>query len=244
MNYTEYCESQDFYEIFPSINGSLFSDLDDIAMKYPTVLHEIQQMSFKSMSKLNTAVTRGADILLSTFGLFISVIPFLLISMAIKIDSPGPVFFRQKRVRKGGEIFQILKFRTMCVDAERGTGPIWATPDDPRRTVVGTFLRRTRLDELPNLLNILKGEMTFIGPRPERPEFVYQFVKFMPAFDRRHEAKPGLTGLAQLKNGYDDSAQSVYRKLRWDAYYLRKKCFRLDLSLLYRTVFAVLRGEV
>lgn len=244
MNYNEYCKSQDFYKMFPSINSNLFLDLDDIAIKRSAVLHEIQQMSFKSMSKLNTAVTRGTDILLSTFGLFISVIPFLLISIAIKIDSAGPIFYGQKRVGKQGKIFRILKFRTMRVDAERGTGPIWATTDDPRRTVVGIFLRRTRLDELPNLLNILKGEMTFIGPRPERPEFVYQFVKSMPAFDRRHEAKPGLTGLAQLKNGYDDSATSVYRKLRWDAYYLKNKCFLFDLSLLYRTVFSVLRGEV
>ncbi len=243
MNYKEYCKSQNPYQIFSSINGNLFWDLENIAMSRSAVLNEIQQMPFRSMSKLNTAITRGLDILLSLFGLITSAIPLMIISIAIKIDSAGPVFYRQKRVGKNGEIFQIIKFRTMSVDAEKSTGPIWATSDDPRRTVVGIFLRRTRLDELPNLLNILNGDMTFIGPRPERPEFVYEFVKCMPAFDRRHEAKPGLTGVAQLMNGYDDSAASVYRKLRWDAFYLRKKCLLFDLSLLFRTVFCMFRLE-
>ena len=141
-------------------------------------------------------------------------------------------------------MFHMLKFRTMKPDAEQMTGPVWATKHDPRFTRVGAVLRRVRLDEIPQLFNILKGEMTFVGPRPERPEFVYWFIKCMPAFGRRHDVKPGIAGFAQLKSGYDNSAMSVYRKVRWDAQYLRKKGLTKDFWILYRAVIAVLRGQV
>jgi lipopolysaccharide/colanic/teichoic acid biosynthesis glycosyltransferase len=184
------------------------------------------------------------DILLSSVGILVCAIPFLVIAIAIKLDSPGRVFYRQARVGKGGEVFQIIKFRTMSDNAERGTGPVWAAVKDPRLTRVGAFLRGMRLDELPNLFNVLKGDMGLVGPRPERPEFVYWFIQYMSAFDRRHDVKPGITGLAQLKNGYDTSAASVYRKLRWDVEYIKRKCLSLDLWIIYCTVFAVLRGKV
>ena len=173
-----------------------------------------------------------------------SAIPFLAIAIAIKIDSPCPIFYRQKRVGRGGSVFQMIKFRTMRHDAESATGAVWSADPDPRVTRVGAFLRELRLDELPQLLNIFKGEMTFVGPRPERPEFVYLFVQYMPAFDRRHDVKPGIAGMAQLMNSYDYSAKSIYRKLRWDAQYMRKKCLSTDFCILYRTVIAVLKGEL
>jgi lipopolysaccharide/colanic/teichoic acid biosynthesis glycosyltransferase len=187
---------------------------------------------------------RVADIFLSGLGLITGAIPFLVIAIAIKIDSAGPVLYRQARVGKGGKVFQMFKFRTMYNDAERMTGPVWAAAQDPRSTRVGALLRRLRLDELPQLFNILMGDMTFVGPRPERPEFVYHFIRYMPAFDRRHEVKPGVTGLAQMKNGYDDSAMSIYKKIRWDMQYLKKRCMTMDLYVLRRTVVLVLKGEI
>ena len=129
--------------------------------------------------------------------------------------------------------------------AERLTGPVWAAANrDPRLTHVGLFLRKVRLDELPNLFNILKGDMRLVGPRPERPEFVYWFIQYMPAFDRRHEIKPGITGLAQLRNGYDTSPESVYRKLRWDIQYIKRKCLRTDFWIVCHTLIAILQGRV
>jgi len=217
MHYQQYCKAQSMYHTSPLARCDFYRDLGDIAIKYSTVLSEIEQMRFEHRSMLYEVVARGLDIFLSLLGLISCVLPFLGIGLAIKINSPGPVFYRQRRVGKKGQIFQIFKFRTMFTEAESKTGPVWAVSGDPRQTHVGAFLRRTKLDELPQLFNVLKGELTFVGPRPERPEFVYEFVKYMPAFDRRHDVKPGITGLAQLRNGYDASAVHVYRKLRWDA---------------------------
>ena len=196
------------------------------------------------MQRLYEVAQRCTDILLSGLGLLISAIPCSVIAVSIKLDPKGPVFYRQRRVGRKGKVLQIIKFRTMTRDAESGTGPVWTVKQDPRVTCVGAFLRRLRLDELPRLFNILKGEMAFVAPRPERPEFVYQFVQYIPAFDRRHDVKPGIAGFTQLRNGYDNSPQSVYKKLRRDAEYMRKRCLMTDFCILCRTVMAVLKRKV
>ena len=229
--------------IFDRRPSKLQHGLNQIALSYPTVLAEIEQMSIKHIPSVYQTIQRCIDTLLSCIGMLIGIIPFLAIAIAIKIDSRGPVFYRQKQVGKGGTVFQTIKFRTMRQDTECLVGAVWSVQADPRVTRVGAFLRKTRLDEMPQLFNILMGEMAFVGPRPERPKLVCQFTKYMPAFDRRHDVKHGIAGIVQLKNGYDTSSQSIYRKLRWDAQYLRNKCLTTDYRILYRTVMAVLRGK-
>lgn len=245
MHYEEYLRTQNVHHTgsaAPMVDSDFYANLNRIATRRQAVLAEIARMAVKKSSPLDQAVVRGLDILFGVLGLLVCAIPLLVIATAIKIDSPGTIFFRQARVGKGRKVFQIIKFRSMRQNAESVTGPCWATPNDPRLTAVGAFLRRTKLDELPQLFNILMGKMTFVGPRPERPEFVCRFVRYMPAFDRRHDVKPGLTGLAQLRNGYDDSAESVYRKLYWDAQYLKRRSLQTDISILRHTVKAVLQG--
>ena len=243
MHYIDYCKNLGMHQGPPPAADNLYHGLNRIGMNRRTVLLDIEQMPVR-VSKLGDAVQRCLDILVSCFGILVGAIPSLVIAIAIKIDSPGPVFYAQKRVGKKGKVFQMIKFRTMCENAESGTGPVWALKEDPRVTRVGTVLRKLRLDEVPQLFNILKGDMTLVGPRPERPELVYQFTQYMPAFDRRHDVKPGIAGIAQMMNGYDSSSQSVYRKLRWDSLYIRKRCLTVDFCVLYRTILAVLKGKV
>lgn len=159
----------------------------------------------------------------------------------IKLDQPGPVFYRQTRVGRHGKTFTLLKFRSMRVDAERG-GPRWASVGDPRVTRVGRFLRLTRIDELPQLLNVLRGDMTLIGPRPERPHFVDQLAEVIPEYRQRHEITPGITGWAQVNYPYGASVEDARRKLTYDLYYLRHRSRWLDLQILLRTVRVVLFG--
>ncbi|MBI1926493.1 sugar transferase [Candidatus Poribacteria bacterium] len=244
MHYKEYCKARYVHQSSPLVDRDFYQDLNKIAMRRHTVLTDLECLPFKESSGFGAAAERCLDILLSLSGLLVCIIPFLVIAIAIKIDSPGPVFYRQARVGKQGKIFYIIKFRTMNVNAERRTGPVWAAVGDPRLTRVGAFLRKMRLDELPNFFNILKGDMRLIGPRPERPEFVYWFVRYMRAFDRRHDVKPGIAGLAQLKNGYDTSAMSVYRKVRWDIEYIKRKNLRMDVWIIFHTLVAVLRGRI
>ena len=244
MHYTEYCRTQIAHQGSPVGNEDFFQGLRQIAESRSAVLTDIKQQPVKLLPKHYERIQRCLDILLSCVGLVLGAIPFLVIAIAIKLDSAGSVFYRQKRVGKGGKVFEIIKFRTMRQDAESMTGAVWSAQHDPRITRLGVFLRKVRFDEMPQLFNILKGEMTFVGPRPERPEFVYRFIQYLPAFDRRHDVKPGIAGLAQMMNGYDNSSDSVYRKLRWDAEYMRRKCLVTDFFIFYRTVMAVVKGTV
>lgn len=166
-------------------------------------------------------------------------LPFL--ALAIWIDSPGPVFYRQQRVGWRGRPFTVLKFRSMAPDAEPDGEAQWAAKDDPRVTRVGRLLRRTRLDELPQALNVLRGEMSLVGPRPERPEFVERLQQVVPFYRVRLAVKPGLTGWAQINYGYGDSVESALTKLQYDLYYLKHQSFWFDLLILARTVHVVLR---
>jgi lipopolysaccharide/colanic/teichoic acid biosynthesis glycosyltransferase len=165
-------------------------------------------------------------------------------AVLIKLTSSGPAFYSQERVGLGGRIFRILKLRTMRPDAEDGMGPVWANGDeDGRVTPVGRVLRRLHLDELPQFINVLRGEMSLIGPRPERPELVEQLKEQVPNYERRLSVKPGITGLAQVRNGYDRTVRDVRRKVRLDCLYIRRMCWWVDFLIIVGTFSAVLLGQ-
>ncbi|MBN1966751.1 MAG: sugar transferase, partial [Anaerolineae bacterium] len=176
------------------------------------------------------------DMVLSMIGLLSFAVLLPLIMLAMRLDSPGPVFFTQKRVGKGGKVFSVLKLRSMIPDAERESGPQWAIDHDPRITRVGKVLRKTRLDEVPQLLNVLRGEMSLIGPRPERPEFVDELSEKIPFYRTRHVVKPGITGWAQVRYHYGSSEEDALIKLQYDLYYIRHHSLALDLLIMLRTV--------
>ena len=168
---------------------------------------------------------------------------WLLLAAAIKLDSPGPVLFKQKRIGKGGKEYTLLKFRSMIRDAEKHTGPIWAQKNDHRVTGAGRFLRRSRLDEIPQLINVFKGEMSLVGPRPERPYLVRQLVPEIPLYSRRLNVKPGITGWAQTQHTYDTDIDDVREKVRYDLYYIENMSLSLDLKILARTILVTLTGH-
>lgn len=187
---------------------------------------------------------RALDFLVASLGLIILSPLFLIISVLIKIDSPGPAFFnKQRRAGKDGKIFQIWKFRTMREDAEVGTGPVWAGEDDPRITKLGRFLRKSHIDEIPQLINVFKGEMSLVGPRPERPEIIKEINSRIPKFDQRLRIKPGITGLAQVRYSYGATFKDAARKLDYDLLYIKKMCWLLDFRIIYWTLGRALTGE-
>jgi exopolysaccharide biosynthesis polyprenyl glycosylphosphotransferase len=196
-----------------------------------------------SVSSLYRALKRVFDVVAS-FVLLVLMAPVMAaIAVAIRIDSPGPVVFSQERVGLRGRRFMVHKFRSMRQDAERQTGPMWAKENDDRITRLGAFLRKCRLDELPQLWNVLRGEMSFVGPRPERPYFVELLKNKIPYFDLRHYVKPGITGWAQVRYRYGASVEDAYHKLEYDLYYAKNPSVRLDLLILVLTIGVVLKGE-
>jgi lipopolysaccharide/colanic/teichoic acid biosynthesis glycosyltransferase len=156
------------------------------------------------------------------------------------VVSPGPVLFRQARVGKDGKVFMLYKFRSMSVDAEQLTGPVWASEGDPRITRVGRLLRKIRLDETPQMFNVLRGDMSFIGPRPERPIFVNQLKEQIPFYILRFAVKPGITGWAQVKYPYGSTVEDAQEKLQYDLYYIKNMSIFLDLLILLKSVQVVL----
>ncbi len=188
-------------------------------------------------------VKRILDVLLATFGLLVSLPFFPLIALAIKLDSSGPVFFKQIRVGLKEKSFMLYKFRTMCQDAEQRTGAMWSTKNDSRITKLGRFLRNSRIDEIPQLINVFKGEMSFVGPRPERPEFVQKLNEVIPYYSKRHFIKPGLTGWAQVRYPYGSSVQDAIEKLRYDLYYIKNIAAFLDTLIFLETIKVVLFGR-
>jgi len=219
-------------------------ELHIVVSKHLQYLHEVDDMDNIEPTKLYLAIKRSLDIFVSLIGLLLLVPILPILAAVIKIDSRGPVFYSQERVGKNRKLFKMYKLRTMVVDAEHKTGPVWATDNDPRVTYVGRFLRKSKIDELPQLLNMLKGEMSMVGPRPERPFFVNYFAEVVPGYSRRFDTIPGITGLAQLRNGYDRYAIDVIRKLRFDITYMKKMGLKLDLMLLTETVLSTLRGRL
>ena len=186
-------------------------------------------------------VKRFVDIIFSiTLGII--VLPFFpLIALAVKITSPGPVFYHQKRVGKNGKIFEMTKLRTMRADAEKKTGAVWAQVNDPRITWLGKLLRKTRADELPQLWNILKGDMSFVGPRAERPEFHDQLKQGIPFYEERYIIKPGLSGWAQIYYRYGSSVADAAEKLQYDLYYIKNRSLILDLGIILKTINIAMR---
>ena len=223
------------------------------------------------LDKAEKFLKRVIDISGSALGLLLCLPLFFVVGILIKLDSAGPVFFRQERVgmnrrrrerraleirrnqeeRKSdrrkknlyGETFYLYKFRTMVVDAEKGCGPIWAKNDDPRITNIGKVLRRTRIDELPQLINVLKGEMSLVGPRPERYHFVRDFICRIDGYPNRLGVKPGITGLAQVENGYDSCMEDVKLKVNHDLNYIQQWSILKDFKILLKTILVVATGK-
>lgn len=216
-------------------------------------------------------VKRTMDIVGSLVGLVVTLPFWIVVPIVVKLDSPGPVFYTQTRVginrRKRqrrvymkadigerrnrerrrtdylGRPFKLYKFRTMVNDAEKNTGPVWAAKKDPRITRIGAFLRKTRIDEIPQFWNVLKGDMSLVGPRPERPSFVLDLSTKVKGYAHRLDVKPGVTGLAQVENGYDSSLASVVQKVRYDLEYIEKRSFWKDVRILLKTVVVVITGK-
>jgi len=179
-------------------------------------------------------VKRGLDFTLSAAALVVLALPLALVATIIRWSSPGPVFFRQERMGLDGKAFTVYKFRSMPVDAEQHTGPIWADEDDPRATTVGRWLRRFDIDELPQLWNVLRGDMSLVGPRPERPFFVEQFKHRLPQYMLRHKVKAGITGWAQV-NGWRGNT-SLEKRLEYDLYYIENWSVTLDIKIILLTL--------
>lgn len=218
---------------------NLASFYEHLTGKVP--LGAINQIWF--LENLSEGKKRGYEITKRTFDAFfavvigiISLILYPFVALAVKASSSGPVFYKQKRVGQSGKTFEIIKFRTMRKDAEEGTGAVWTTENDPRITKVGNFLRKTRLDELPQVLNILKGEMSFVGPRAERPEFHDMLQKDVPFYEERYLIKPGLTGWAQINFHYGSSVSDTAEKLKYDLYYIKNRSMLLDLGIILKTI--------
>ena len=191
-------------------------------------------------TRLTDAIRRVLDVGLSLTGLMLSSPLMALVALSIKLDSEGPVLFRQERVGKDGKVFTLYKFRSMYVNAEQLTGPVWASEDDPRVTRVGRMLRKIRLDETPQMFNVLIGEMSFIGPRPERPVFVNQLKEQLPLYALRFAVKPGITGWAQVKYSYGSTVEDALEKLQYDLYYIKNMSIFLDLLILLTSIQVVL----
>lgn len=186
---------------------------------------------------------RGMDLIFSLTVLVVLSPVLVAISVAIKRNSEGPAIYSQRRVGKNGKNFTMYKFRTMRNDAEMETGPTWAAENDPRVTKVGAWLRKTRLDEIPQFYNVLKGEMSLVGPRPERPYFVEQFKNEIPMYTRRLRVRPGITGWAQVKWKYDSSLDDVKEKTKYDLFYVENMSLRMDFKILINTLFSMLRAK-
>jgi sugar transferase (PEP-CTERM system associated) len=193
-------------------------------------------------SRATRVLKRTLDLALALFGLLVAAPLVALTAIAVRVGSPGPILYRQDRVGENGRVFTLFKFRSMRADAECGT-PVWAKDNDERVTLVGRFIRLTRLDELPQLWNVLRGDMSFVGPRPERPYFVAQLAAAIPFYMERHAVRPGVTGWAQVKYHYGASIEEATEKLRYDLYYIKHMSIVFDLTIVIDTVKVILSGK-
>lgn len=222
-------EGVDFYE----------KATNKMLVEHITPSHLIFCESFK-LSPLKLFVKRSSDIIIALVGLVVTSPLFLVIPLLIKLETKGSVFFQQERVGKDGKSFNIYKFRTMINNAEKQTGPVMSFKGDKRVTLSGIIFRKTRLDELPQLLNVLRGDMSFVGPRPERPVFVDMFKKNIPFYTQRFALRPGITGWAQIRYPYAASIEETLEKLRYELYYLKNFSFLFDVTIILRTLKVIL----
>jgi exopolysaccharide biosynthesis polyprenyl glycosylphosphotransferase len=188
------------------------------------------------------AIKRTFDIGFSLVALLLLLVPMLVIATLVKLTSPGSVFFRQERIGLGGKPFRIIKFRSMFADAERH-GPQLSSATDPRITRIGRFLRRTRMDELPQFWNVLKGDMSLVGPRPERQHFIDEIMKVAPHYRHLHKVRPGITSWGQVKFGYAENVEQMLRRLKYDILYIENMSLAVDLKILAYTALIVVRGD-
>jgi sugar transferase (PEP-CTERM system associated) len=195
------------------------------------------------ISQWTRFLKRAIDVVLAGIGLILSAPLTLLTALAVYLDSDGPILYCQERMGENGRLFTLYKFRSMRVDAEPDGTPMWAAEHDGRVTRVGRFIRKTRLDELPQLWNVVHGDMSFVGPRPERPFFVEQLAAEVPFYHQRHAVKPGVTGWAQIKYQYGSSIEDSMEKLRYDLYYIKHVSIAFDLSIVFDTVKVILFGR-
>ena len=212
----------------------------EVEQLYPSWLIFAEGFRFSFFFRMVRRVLNFSVALAGTL-ISLPLLPFIV--LAVKLDSPGPVLYRQQRVGRRGVIFYCYKFRTMRVDAEADTGATWALDDDPRITRVGGFLRAARLDEIPQLWCVLKGDMHFVGPRPERPEFVGWLSKEIPYYGVRHVVRPGITGWAQVRYKYGNTVEDAREKLQYDLFYIKNASLGLDLMIMFQTVKIVLLGR-
>lgn len=212
----------------------------EVEQLYPSWIIYAQGFRFSTTFRIFRRLLNFTAALLGLL-LTLPLIPFVL--LAIKLDSSGPVLYRQKRVGRGDEIFYCYKFRTMRQDAEADTGPTWALDDDPRITRIGKFLRSSRLDEIPQLWCVLKGDMAFVGPRPERPEFVQWLSEQLPYYGVRHMVRPGITGWAQIRYKYGNTIEDAREKLQFDLFYIKNASLGLDIFIMFQTIKIVLLGR-
>jgi sugar transferase (PEP-CTERM system associated) len=227
--------------------------IEDSAATYETIFHRVSirelrpsQLVFSAeLSPQPTMVATQAmySWILGITGFMIGLPLMLVVALAVKLFSKGPVFYRQTRVGRGGVPFALYKFRSMYPDAEAKSGAVWASKDDPRVTPVGRWLRKLRLDEMPQLFNVIRGDMSLVGPRPERPEFVQMLQEKIPYYRHRSCVKPGVTGWAQINHKYGDTIEDVTTKLEYDLYYIKNLAPSLDAYILFHTAKTVLLGR-
>ncbi|MBN2620935.1 sugar transferase [candidate division WOR-3 bacterium] len=236
---SEFADTQ--YEIF--IAPKLYSLVYNYFLVQNVPESSLLKIVFHPLSTWDRFLKRLIDIFISTLVLIVMFPSMALTALLIKLDSHGPVLYRQKRLGFRGKEFTLYKFRSMVSDAEKHTGPVWARKNDIRITRVGRYMRPLRIDELPQLINVLKGDMSFVGPRPERPAFVEKLRRVIPLYTLRLNVHPGITGLAQVRHRYDTSVESVKHKLRYDLHYINNMSLRMDLKILFKTILTVLKQE-
>jgi len=215
------------------------SDFSNFILSIGGILTIIVRLIRRSFEKFK----RYSDLILSIFGLTITLPILALAAILIKLNSKGPVLYKQDRVGKGGKVFEIYKLRTMRIDAENGTGAVWAKKNDPRITLVGRLLRKAHIDEIPQLFNVIKGEMSIIGPRPERPEMVRDLKTLILDYEKRLQVTPGITGFAQVWHKYDETLKDVKKKIKYDLLYVKKMCLWVDIRIMVQTFVAVFTGK-
>jgi len=210
---------------------------------YVLMLGGVSGILYQYAKKGFEQLKRFIDIVLSVFGLTVSSPVLIFAAILIKLDSKGPVIYKQIRLGKDKREFRIYKLRSMRQDAEKGTGAVWAKKNDPRITALGRILRKSRIDEIPQLVNVFRGDMSIVGPRPERPELVLQLKQHIKDYEKRLLVKPGITGLAQVLHKYDESLEDVKKKVQYDLAYIQNRNLSTDLRIMARTFGVVFTGK-